>query len=248
MADAPAPTDEIDAEFAQYRSTGTRELRDALVLRYTRLVKSVAAQRARGSDIREDLEQIGFVGLIKAVERFDPHLGVPFEAYARTIIGGEISHYLRDLAPVLRQPRWYRTLNRRLHAAREALIASLGREPTVQELAEKMNVTAEGVHEILKLRENYNLISLSDGEGSWSEPRLEVIRSRRHMTFQLPIEDRIVLDRAIEKLSEFQRAVVHLFYYNDLSQSEIAKQLGLSQKHVSRTLAKSLERLKRDIS
>ncbi|HXW77159.1 MAG TPA: sigma-70 family RNA polymerase sigma factor, partial [Candidatus Eremiobacteraceae bacterium] len=104
-------------EFAEYWETRSRELRDAIVVRHIPLVKQIAQSFVRAVGQRDDLEQVGSLGLIKAVERFDPGLGVPFEAYARTIISGEISHYLRDLAPVMRVPRWYRTLNRQMHEA-----------------------------------------------------------------------------------------------------------------------------------
>ena len=151
-----------DPEFAAYVENRTLELRDRIVLSHMDLVKSIAAHFASGKAQRDDLEQVGCVGLIKAVERFDPTLGVPFEAYARTVVSGEIFHYLRDLAPILRVPRWYRTLNRRLHESHDRLIVTLGREPTHEELAHDMNIRVEGVKEILRLRDCYNLMSLSE--------------------------------------------------------------------------------------
>ncbi|HEV2038185.1 MAG TPA: sigma-70 family RNA polymerase sigma factor [Candidatus Eremiobacteraceae bacterium] len=237
-----------DPEFGEYVKTRTLELRDRIVMSHMSLVKSIAAHYAPGQAQRDDLEQVGCVGLIKAVERFDPTLGVPFEAYARTVVSGEIFHYLRDLAPVLRVPRWYRTLNRRLHESHDRLAVSVGREPTHDELAADMNIQVEGVKEILRLRDSYNLMSLSDrpdhGEGP---PRIEAIRSARLQTFKLPVEDRIVLDKALERLAEFERRVVDLFFYKDLTQTEIARRLGFSQKHISRTLASTLRKLKEDL-
>ncbi|MBV8339196.1 MAG: sigma-70 family RNA polymerase sigma factor, partial [Candidatus Eremiobacteraeota bacterium] len=212
------------------------------------LVKSIAGHYAAGQAQRDDLEQVGCVGLIKAVERYDPTLGVPFEAYARTVVSGEIFHYLRDLAPVLRVPRWYRTLNRRLHESHDRLIVTLGRAPTHEELATDMNIRVEGVKEILRLRDTYNLMSLSErAEGTEGPPRLEAIRSSRHLTFRLPVEDRIVLDKALDRLADFERRVVDLFFYKDLTQTEIARRLGFSQKHISRTLATTLRKLKEDL-
>jgi RNA polymerase sigma-B factor len=171
---------------------------------------------------------------------------VPFEAYARTVISGEISHYLRDLAPIMRVPRWYQTLNRRLHQAHERLTGSLQREPSVEELADEMNVTPEGVHEIVRLRDSYNLASLSDERQGGSTVQVDAIKSRRYLSFQLPVEDRIALDRAIERL-EAERNLIHLFFYKDLTQTEIARRLGFSQKHISRLLAQSLRKLKEDL-
>jgi len=237
-----------DPEFDAYVKTRTLEFRDRIVLAHMGLVKSIAAHYGAMQAQRDDLEQVGCVGLIKAVERYDPGLGVPFEAYARTVVSGEIFHYLRDLAPVLRVPRWYRTLNRRLHESHDRLVMTLGREPSHDELAADMNITIDGVKEILRLRDSYNLMSLSDkAEGNDGPPRIDAIRSVRPQTFRLPVEDRIVLDKALEQLAEFERRVVHLFFYKDLTQTEIARRLGFSQKHISRTLANTLRKLKEDL-
>ncbi|HXW50716.1 MAG TPA: sigma-70 family RNA polymerase sigma factor [Candidatus Acidoferrales bacterium] len=239
-----------DTEFEAYAQTRALELRDRLVVAHMDLVRSIVAHYApnQAKAQRDDLEQVGYVGLIKAVERYDPSLGVPFEAYARTVVSGEIFHYLRDLAPVLRVPRWYRTLNRRLHESHDRLVVDLGREPTEEELAADMNIEVDGIKEILRLRDSYNLMSLSDrAEGGDEPPRWAALRSTRHQTFRLPIEDRIVLDRAVERLADFERSVVELFFYKDLTQTEIARRLGFSQKHISRTLASTLRKLKEDI-
>jgi RNA polymerase sigma-B factor len=232
-------------EFIQYRQSRSLEQRDALVVRHMPLVKRVAAHYARDPGTRDDLVQVGYVGLIKAVENFDPSMGVPFEAYARPMIAGEITHYLRDQAPVIKPPRWYRALSIKLHETRDQLMATLQREPTVDELADGMNVTPEGVQEILKLRASYNLMSLtSHAESGETNVRIDAIRSRRHMNFQLPIEDRVTLDMAIEQLADFEKRVVHLFFFMDLTQTEIATRLGSTQRQISRVLAKTLEKMR----
>jgi len=240
------PSGATGAEFREYWATRSQALRDALVVRHMPLVRQISAQFARATTSRDDLEQVGYLGLIKAVERFDPGLGVPFEAYARTIVAGEISHYLRDLAPALRVPRWYRTLNKRLHTAHDRLTSRLQREPTIDELADEMNVTPDGVREIQRLRDSYNLASFSEDPAAGSV-RLDAIKSRRYQSFQLPVEDRIALDRAIERLAEVERNLIYLFFYKDLTQTEIARRLGYSQKHISRLLAQSLRKLKEEL-
>jgi len=241
------PPDEADARFAEYWTTRSRELRDGLVVAHMPLVRQIAQQFVRASGSRDDLEQVGYVGLIKAVERFDPGFGAPFEAYARTVIAGEISHYLRDLAPIMRVPRWYRTLSRRMHEAHDRLVARLEREPTIEELADQMNVTPDGVRELFRLRDSYNLASFSDERGEQRSAQLGNIRSQRYLSFQLPVEDRIALDRAIERLAELERNLIQLFFYKDLTQTEIARRLGFSQKHISRLLAQTLRKLKEDL-
>lgn len=241
------PSGMTGAEFGEYWVTRSRKLRDGLVVAHMPLVRLVARQFVRVVGTRDDLEQVGYLGLIKAVERFDPGLGVPFEAYARTVIAGEISHYLRDLAPILRVPRWYSSLNQRMHKAHDRLTARLQREPEIEEIAEEMNVTPEGVREIIRLRESYNLASLSDERPGAHGVHVEAIKSRRYLSFQLPVEDRIALDRAIERLAEVERNLIRLFFYRDLTQTEIARRLGFSQKHISRLLAQSLRKLKEDL-
>lgn len=241
-----APLDIVpNTEFAAYRTSRSREQRDALVVRHMPLVRRVASHYARDPDMRDDLTQVGYVGLIKAVENFDPDRGVPFEAYARPMIAGEITHYLRDQAPVIKPPRWYQGLNVRLHETRSHLMAKLQREPTTEELAEAMNVTPEGIAEILKLRASYNLMSLTPtAESPDANVRVDAIRSRRHMSFQLPIEDRVTLDMALDQLADFERRAVYLFFFMDLTQTEVAKRLGSTQRQISRVLAKTLEKMR----
>lgn len=236
-----------EAEFAAYWATRSQALRDGLVVAHMPLVRHIAQQFVRVSGSRDDLEQVGYLGLIKAVERFDPGFGAPFDAYARTVISGEISHYLRDLAPLLRVPRWYRTLNRRMHEAHDRLTARLQREPSIEELADQMNVTPDGVREILRLRDSYNLASLSEEPQAAGGAQIDAIKSQRYLSFQLPVEDRIALDRAIDRLAEVERKLIRLFFYKDLTQTEIARRLGFSQKHISRLLAQSLRKLKDDL-
>jgi len=234
-----------NTEFEQYRKHRSLELRDALVVRHMPLVKRVAGHFARDPSMRDDLTQVGYVGLIKAVENFDPSMGVPFEAYARPMIAGEITHYLRDQAPVIRPPRWYRGLNARLHATRDELVAKLQREPSVDELAERMNVTPDGIQEILKLRASYNLMSMTpNAESQDAQVRVDAIRSRRHLSFQLPIEDRVTLDMALEQLADFEKRVVYLFFFMDLTQTEIAQRIGSTQRQVSRVLARTLTKMR----
>ncbi len=236
------------AELETYQLTREAELRDEIVVLHMPLAKSISAYFARVAGQSDDLQQVGFEGLIKAVERFDPTLNVPFEAYARTMIAGEISHYLRDLAPPMRSPRWFRGLNKRLNQSRDSLIAKLHREPSLDELAQDMNVTVRGVREILRLREMYSTSpAIEDASIAATSTAMEAIKSQRYVSLHLPIEDRIVLDRALEKLADFERSVVHLFFYKDLTQTQIAHRLGSSQRRVSRILRSTLRKLKEDI-
>ena len=238
----------LETEFGVYLRTRSVETRNSIVERHLPLVRRIARHHARESGPRSELEQVGCIGLIKAVERFDPGLGVPFEAYARTLIAGEMSHYLRDLAPAFRLPRWYNRLNRQLHETHDRLLLKLHREPTSEELAAEANISVAGVNEIVRLRRAHELISLSaDGAAIDWYPKVAVIRRQRYETFRLPVEDRIVLDQALEKLAAIERRTVYLFFYLDLTQTEIAKRLRSSQRQISRILARSIQKLRRAV-
>ncbi|MDQ2818136.1 MAG: sigma-70 family RNA polymerase sigma factor [Candidatus Eremiobacteraeota bacterium] len=229
-----------------YERSRTLAARDAVVLEHAHLATSLAAEMTRKPDQRGDLQQVGYLGLLKAVERFDSSLQVPFTAYARTVIAGEIAHYLRDKVDALRVPRWYRALSRRLDAACDTLAGRLQRTPTTGELAAELNLSPAGVCEIFALRGRYRTQTLDD-TGRGDEVQVEVLRSTRKVSFQLPVEDRIVLDRALEKLVAFERSIVHLFFYMDLSHGEIAARLGLSRRHIARAMPKVLARLKSEL-
>ncbi len=213
------------------------------------LVKSIVSHYApnQGQAQRDDLEQVGFVGLIKAVERYDQASGCRLK----------------------RMPgRWCQA---KFSTTCATSLRCCGcRAGTVRSIASCMNRTtdwsstsgesrlgrARDGHERARRRRQGNLaparlvqphVAVGAGEICEDAPRFSAIRSTRHQTFRLPIEDRIVLDRAIEGLAEFERRVVELFFYKDLTQTEIARRLGFSQKHISRTLASTLRKLKEEI-
>lgn len=131
----------------------------------------------------------------------------------------------------MKQPRWARSLYSHISQATVRLTGKLGRPPLVEEIAEEANVTPEGVHELMRLFHETDVSSLEE------DADFSAIRSLRYETFSLPIEDRIALENALDSLSELQRRVVYLFFYKDLTQTEIVKRLGLSQRKVSRTVA-----------
>ena len=157
------------------------------------------------------------------------------------MIEGEIKHHLRDTA-LVKRPRWARSLHVRVSEATRRLTAELGREPLVEEVASEVNITPEGVSELMKLFCDTDVLSLDTGENE--EVDLSAIKSLRYETFSLPVEDRILLEQALDSLTELQRKVIYLFFYKDLCQTEIGKKLGLSQRKTSRTVASAVKILK----
>lgn len=241
-----APADDQDLErlemFRRYRRTADPELRQDLVCHYLPLARKIARRYVRAGVPLDDLTQIGTIGLMNAVSSFDPGRGVKFEAYAYHHVAGEIRHYLRDSVEQVRAPRWVRKLYGELTDTVAELRQTLGRTPTLAEIAGRMNLTQAGVLEILRAHNRSRVHSMSDLVDR-QEIRRDVIAHQRYISFQLPVEDRIVLLKAVERLADLQRKVVYYLFYQDLTQSEVAKRLGVSQRHVSRVLAAALKRL-----
>ena len=239
--DAADPADVLGM-FAEYRRTEDRSLQQALVLRYLPLVNRIARRYVRPGASLEDLVQIGSIGLIHAVTTFDPGRGVKFETYAFHHVAGEIRHFLRDGLEAVRAPRWVRKVYADLTAAVGRLQQDLGRTPTHAEIAHAMNMTEAGVREVLDAHSQMRVRSMTDMTEE-HDVRLDLIAHQRYVSLQLPIEDRIVLIQAMENLADLQRRVVYYLFYQDLTQSEVAKRLGVSQRHVSRLLAAALRHL-----
>ncbi len=228
--------------FREYRRTQDKRLHQELVLAYLPLAQRIARRYLRAGVPLEDLVQIGTIGLINAVRTFDPGRGVKFETYAFHHIAGEIRHYLRDNLEPLRVPRWVRKLHGDLTGAVAGLQQELGRTPTVREIAARMNMSEEGVLQVLQAHNQTRVRSISDLNED-PEVRQDTIAHQRYVSLQLPIEDRIVLLEAMDCLAALQRQVVYYLFYQDLTQSEVAKRLGVSQRHVSRLLAGALRRM-----
>lgn len=230
---------EAVALFREYRATGNPVLHARICATYAPLVERIARMYRSSGEPLEDLVQVGYVGLLLAVNRFDPDRGVKFQTYASHLIAGEIRHYLRDQVGVVRRPRWLARLSRELDRTVERLQRENGALPTVEGIAQAMNIMPEGVREIFQARAAASPLSL-DGPG---EERIRRIRHLRYESFQLPVEDRITVLQAMERLTELQRKVLYLLFYQDLTETEAARRLRISQRHVSRVMHKALRQM-----
>jgi RNA polymerase sigma-B factor len=225
-----------------YRKRGDRRAIERLLAMNRKILNYIVRRYAGSSDEPyEDLLQIGYVGLMKAVNGYRLDSEAKFSSYAYSMIEGEIKHHLRDAA-LVKRPRWARSLYVKVSEATSRLTAELGRPPLVEEIAGEVNITPEGVTELMKLFSDTDVISLDAGEAG--EVDVSAIKSLRYETFALPVEDRILLDQALGSLTELQRKVVYLFFYKDLCQTEIGRRLGLSQRKTSRTVASALKVLR----
>jgi len=235
----------IDALVAQYARNRDPRLREQIIEGCTPLVRGMASEFVQQGAPRDDLIQVGYLGLLSAVEAFDPARGFRFETYARPLIRGEMRHYLRDSHDLIRRPRWLQRANRELEQAVGRYLSAHGRFPSVEDLASALNITEEGIVEILKAREAAYTLPLEEDEPRDDiEINRRLIRHKSYASFHLPIEDRIVLFEALEKLTTLQRQVLYHLFFRDMSQPKAARSIGISQRHVSRVLGAALTRLR----
>jgi RNA polymerase sigma-B factor len=228
-----------------YREQGDQRAFERILALHDKLLNSIVGRYAASSgEPYEDLLQVGYVGLIKAVNGYETGSKARFSSYAYSRIDGELQHHLRDTA-LMKKPRWARSLYSRISEATPRLTYELGRPPLIEEIAKEVNVTPEGVVEVMKLFSDTSVCSLDEERGGEEEPDLSAIKSLHYESFSLPIEDRIVLEQALESLTKLQGKVVYLFFYKDLSQTEIGKRLGLPQRKISDIIASSIKALRK---
>lgn len=222
-----------------YHRTGDQGARERLIELYLPLVRALARHYAHRGERFEDLVQVGSIGLIEAVDRFDPDRGTDFAGFAIPTITGEIKRHLRDRSTVVRIPRRPAEQAALLRPARETLAARLRRTPTVSELAEETGLAAGDVEDALETERARVPLALSaDGD---STPLDGVIAVEDAFDSS---EERLLLAAGFRTLAERERRILHLRFFGGLSQTEIAREVGLSQIQVSRLIRDSLERLR----
>jgi RNA polymerase sigma-B factor len=234
----------------RYHEQGDLAAREQLIEQYMSLVRSLARRYSYRGEQLEDLVQIGAIGLIKAIDRFDVNRGVELTTYATPNIIGEIKRHFRDRGWAVRVPRGLQELNIQLSRLVEQLTVQLGRSPTIPELAKAAGVTDEEVLEALESGRAYSSLSLSAGSGGHDDDgELDPLESLGTVEHQYEVsEDRAVLAPGFRVLDERERAILHLRFFEGLTQSQIAQQVGISQMHVSRLIRRSLEKIREEIA
>jgi RNA polymerase sigma-B factor len=216
------------------------EARLMLIERMMPLVRSLARRYANRGEPLDDLEQVGCVGLIKAVDRFDLDRELRFSTFAVPTILGEIKRHFRDRAWSVRVSRGLQELSARVTREVDRLSTKLGRSPTIEDLAKATDSTPEQVLEALQGAQAYSTVPLDEPLGEDGEP---VARIGAEDPAYLAAEERIELARGLRVLGERERRIVLLRFFAGLTQREIAERVGISQMHVSRLLRRSLERM-----
>lgn len=225
---------------------GSSQARDKLVSLNLGLVWSIVKRyNNRGHEL-EDLFQIGSIGLLKAIDKFDFSYNVKFSTYAVPMIMGEIRRYIRDDRPI-KVSRSLKELSVKIHKLKEEIIKSSGKEPTIQELAEAMNMSREEV--VLVMESSQAAISLNDiayqddGSPIHIIDKINVNEDKENQWF-----DKIVLKEALSRLNMEERQIIILRYFKDMTQVEVAKKLGLTQVQVSRFERKILTKIREFLS
>ncbi|MFG1994592.1 RNA polymerase sigma factor SigF [Actinoplanes sp. NPDC048988] len=222
-------------------------LRDRAIEAWLPLARHLAQRYSGRGEPTDDLVQTATVGLIKAVDRFDADRGVDFAGYAIPTIIGEIKRHFRDRTWSVRVPRRLQELRLAITEANNTLTHSLGRAPTVADIAVHLNVTEEDVLEGLEGARAYNATSLSTPISADGSTELGDTLGGEDSEFELA-ETRVALGPALATLDEREQKILTLRFYGNLTQSQIAEQVGISQMHVSRLLTKALTKLRKQLS
>src|SRR5216117_2203234 len=213
------------------------------------LVRSLARRYSYRGEQLDDLVQIGAIGLIKAIDRFDIERGVELTTYATPNIIGEIKRHFRDKGWSVRVPRGLQELNVQLSRLVEQLTVQLSRSPTIPELAKAAGVEEEEVLEALESGQAYATLSLSAPASGDESSDLDPLESLGEIEHEYEVsEDRAVLAPGLKALDDRERRILHLRFYEGLTQSQIAQQVGISQMHVSRLIRRALEKIRDEIA
>lgn len=225
------------------------EIQEKVVMRYKDLVGSIARKYSNNSTIHEDLVQVGMIGLLAAVKRYDETYGKSFESFAIPTIIGEIKRYLRDKTWSVHVPRRIKELGPKIKKAVDELTMIKQKSPTVEEIAEYLNVTEEEVLETMEMGKSYKALSVdrkvdADSEGS-TVAILDLVGDTDKGYNQ--IDQRMILEKVFPTLTERERLILKYTYFENRSQKETGELLGISQMHVSRLMRKALLKLREAI-
>jgi RNA polymerase sigma-B factor len=239
----PSRRDELREQFIAFAHGRDASLRDELVAAHLGLAEYLARRFANRGEPLDDLVQVASLGLIKAVDRFDPERGVEFSTYATHTIVGELKRHFRDKGWAIRAPRRMQELYLQLGKVVGTLSQELGHSPTIAELAAEVEVSEEEVLEALEAGQAYRSASLDAPVGNEEGETLGAHLGEEDVSLA-DVESRATLSPLLAQLPPRERLILHLRFFEGLTQSEIATRLNISQMHVSRLLARSVSELR----
>lgn len=247
MASQPNPRSRTLELLIAYRQNPSVQLRNQLVQLNTGLVRKIAHRVSHQCvEPYEDLEQVGYLGLIRAIERFDPYQGCAFSSFAVPYIRGEILHYLRDRSGSVKIPRRWQNLSREGQRVRETLTEELGRMPTDQEIATQLGVSLDEWRESKIANRNRTPLSLDCTMSQQSENSMtlgDTLPDPHYQNQQHIEEERQQLIRAMEQLEDSTRQAIEFVFIKELSRKEVAQQIGVSPMTVTRRLHRGIQQM-----
>jgi RNA polymerase sigma-B factor len=244
VADAPESDQQL---LRRYHEGGDLDAREQLVERHLPLVRALARRYAGRGEPLEDIEQVGAIGLLKAIDRYELSREVALTTYATPNVVGEIKRHFRDRGWAIRIPRGLQELNSRMSTAIERLTSSLGRSPSIAEMAGELETSPEQVLEALEAGSAYAPMSLSSTPSPEGDlDPLEAL-GEEDQAFARS-EERATLEPALRGLPERERQILKKRFEEGLTQTQIAEQIGISQMHVSRLIRKSLGRMRAELA
>jgi len=229
----------------RYHQHGDAAAREELVERFLPLARQLARRYQRTNEPLDDLMQVASVGLVKAIDRFDPDRGTAFSTYAVPTILGELKRYFRDSGWAVHVPRGMQERVMKLDTAAQELHRRIGRSPSPKELGEELGLSEEEVLEAMEAASAYDAVSLEQQKGDPDESKdtFQDSLGTEEERYEL-VEYGAAIAPTLKALTPRERLILHLRFVEDLTQSEIAERIGVSQMHVSRLIRRSLTRLR----
>lgn len=231
--------------FKRYKRFGDENAREQLIMSYLNLVRFLASKFKNRGEPLDDLIQVGNIGLIKAIDRFDPDRGLEFTTFATPTILGEIKRHFRDKGWAVRVPRRLQELSAKVTKATEELTTELQRSPKVPEIAEYLGVSVDEVLEAMESSSAYSAVSLEAPTQTVDEEGPSVLERFENQDKLLATsDDRLLINAAIEDFSDKEKEIIKMRFIDGLTQVEIAEKLEVSQVQVSRFLRRTLKKMR----
>lgn len=230
--------------FRRYKEEGDVEAREKLVMSHMNLVRFLANKFKNRGEPLDDLIQVGYLGLLKAIDRFDPSRGLEFTTYATPTIMGEIKRHFRDKGWSVRVPRRLQELSAKVNQATDVLTTELQRSPKIEEIAEYLDASVDEVLEAMESSSAYSSVPLEGTGHNDNDDAPSVLD--RYATEDSALnftDDRLIIQEALKGFSPREREVIDLRFLQGMTQIEIAEQLGISQVQVSRLLRRTLKKI-----
>lgn len=241
--------EKVNGWIKMYQLNQDQEAQNQLVLHYKGLVQGIARKYARGRPFQEDIYQVGMLGLLGAIRRYDESYGKSFEAFAVPTIVGEIKRFLRDKTWSVHVPRRVKELGPKINGCVEELTRLLQRSPRVDEIASHLDVPEEDVLEVMEMGRSYQALSMDhtiEADSDGGTVTLFDVFGDTEDGFE-KVDQRLVLEKVSHVLTEREKLIIHYTYLENIPQKEAGEKLGMSQMHVSRLQRRAIRKLREAI-